>query len=76
MSDERLKIILGFTIAMTIVVGIELLSTLIGMGKVEPGTSFGLDTLLESLKLIGAGWMGAMALAWWNNKQEPPKTGG
>jgi hypothetical protein len=74
-SDERLKIILGFTLAVLIVGGIEVLSALIGIGKVEEPTSHGLSTLLESLKLIGAAWMGAMAVAWWNTKPDPPKTG-
>jgi hypothetical protein len=52
MSDERLKMIFGFSILVVLAV----LAAIIALGKVEPMTSHGLDIVLGGLTTLAGGF--------------------
>lgn len=52
MSDERLKMIFGFSILLVL----ALLAAVVGLGKVEMQTSYGLNIILGSLATLAGGF--------------------
>lgn len=60
MNDERLIILLSFSVLFTLILGILILVGIVSVGRVTAETSAGQDKLLHTLEILTAVWIGGM----------------
>jgi len=68
MSNERLEIILMWAFGFTLLFVYAFIAHGIGKGQVEEKTSYGLPTILDSLRGLGVAW-GLIIVSRWKDRK-------